>query len=327
MSRGFFENGKAGVLFDDAPFPADEEQNAPRENSAPAHRGLKPNGAIVMVPDGNAREAHFRRNRMLSRRARILLRIAILATICFLAASAPRVRAQVNIEKMRFDEREEGFSTDLTFSFSTRSGNVDITELGISLREDYVARKSTTFLLVRGMYGWQAGDAFSNEGLAHLRHVRKDWQKVSPEFFAQVDYDKARLLDFRSLGGGGIRIRFFEREKFQAAWGTAWMLEHERYDLPPDASHPRHTTDQRWSNYLSLQAAFGEKTTLTWTTYVQPRFDEFEDYKAITDAELDTDLVGRFGLRVTLRVRYDSRPPDTIEKRDIFFATGLRFEV
>jgi hypothetical protein len=255
-------------------------------------------------------------------------RIALVITlgISCLAAAAPAY-SQVNIEKMRGAAEEEGFSTDLRLSFSTRSGNVDITELGLSARQDYVAEKSTSFLVARGMYGWKDGDAFSNEGLLHLRHVRRDWRTVAPEFFTQVDYDKSRLLDFRALSGGGLRIHFFESERVRLAAGTAYMIEHERFDLPAEATHPESNTHHRWSNYLSLQARLGEKTALTWTTYLQPRFDDFGDLKALNDGELETDLVGRLALTVTLRLRYDGRPPDGIEKHDTLFMTGLRVEI
>jgi hypothetical protein len=255
-----------------------------------------------------------------------LVRIISVIILWLVYAVSP-VRAQVNIEKMREDGAGAGFSTDLSLLFSTRSGNVDITELGLSLRQDYVAQKSTSFLIVHGLYGWKDGDAFSNEGLLHLRHVRKDWKPAAPEFFTQVNYDKARLLDFRSLGGGGVRIRFFEGERLQMAWGTAYMIEYERFDLPPDAWHPRSNTHHRWSNYVSLKADLGESTTLAWTTYLQPRFDDFGDLKTLNDGELETDLVSRLALTVTIRLRYDGRPPDGIEKRDTLVLTGLRVEI
>ena len=245
----------------------------------------------------------------------------------WMVSKAPSVHSQVNIEKMRDGATEKGFSTDLRLAFSTRSGNVDITELGLSLRQDFVAEKSTSFLVVRGLYGWKDGDPFSNEGLVHLRHVRKDWRTVAPEFFTQVNYDKARLLEFRSLGGGGVRIRLFEGERLQMAWGTAYMIEYERFDLPPNAWHPRSNTHHRWSNYLSLRADFGKGATLAWTTYLQPRFDDFGDVKALNDGELETDLVGRLALTVTVRLRYDGQPPDGVEKRDTLVLTGVRLEI
>jgi hypothetical protein len=249
-----------------------------------------------------------------------------LFTLLFACTARPAY-SQVNIEKMRDTGAEKGLSTDLRLAFSTRSGNVDITELGLTLRQDYVAEKSTSFLVARGLYGWKDGDPFSNEGLLHLRHVREGWRAVAPEFFTQVNYDKARLLEFRSLGGGGVRVRFLERERLQAAWGTAYMIEYERFDLPWDAAHPRSNTHHRWSNYLSLRADIGKKTALAWTTYLQPRFDDFGDMKTLNDGELETDLVGRLSLTVTLRFRYDSRPPDGVEKRDTLFTTGLRLEI
>jgi hypothetical protein len=246
----------------------------------------------------------------------------------FLTISVPSsVGSQVNIEKVRGADVGEGLSTNLHLMFSTRSGNVDITELGLDVRTDFVAERSTSFLVLRGVYGWQDGDAFSNEGLVHLRHVRKRWRTLRPEAFTQIDYDKARRLTFRSLGGMGLRLVLFEKDELDIAWGTAYMIEHERFDLPQASLHSRSNTHHRWSNYISLKASFNEETALIWTSYLQPRFDDFGDLKMLGEGVLETELTKVFSLTVTGRFRYDSVPPERIAKLDTLLAVGLLVKI
>jgi hypothetical protein len=250
----------------------------------------------------------------------------IAAATAFLMLCGGSAGAQVNIENMRGGSGDEGFSTGVHFLFSTRSGNVDITQLGLNIRTDIVTEKTTSFAVLRGLYGWQSGTPFSNEGLLHLRHVFQGRVWIQPEVYVQFDYDKARRLTYRSVGGGGLRFNVFNGEIVEFSIGTSYMVEHERFDLPPDALHSQKTTDHRWSNYLSLRAKFNDDASLVWTSYVQPRFDAFDDLKTIGEGGLEFEVTDLLALTLTMRLRYDSAPPDGVEKRDTLFMTGLRMD-
>jgi hypothetical protein len=173
------------------------------------------------------------------------------------------------------------------------------------------------------VYGWQGGEPFSNEGLAHLRHVFRGREWIHPEGFVQVDYDKARHLTFRSLGGAGLRFNVFRDDKTRLSLGSAYMLEHERFDLPPESLHSQKNTNHRWSNYVSLSVAFSGDITLTWTSYAQPRFDDFSDLKTVGEGRFEFDVNEMLALTATARLRYDSAPPDGVMKRDTSLLTGL----
>jgi len=247
---------------------------------------------------------------------------AIAAITAFMLISGAAF-GQVNIEKLREEPPDGGISSDISVLFSTRSGNVDITQLSGNWRTDYVASSSTTFLILRGMYGWLSGDPFSNEGLAHLRHSHNVSGWIHAEAFGQIDYDKSRKLEFRSVGGAGVRFGLIERESVKLAWGTAYMIEYERYDLQPEDLHSERETSHRWSNYLSLRVPISDESALVWTAYVQPRFDDFGDLKTLSEGAVETALTDVLTLTVAARLRYDSAPPDGVVKRDTFFMTGL----
>lgn len=232
--------------------------------------------------------------------------------------------AQVNIEKMRRDGVDDGFSVRAGVDLSDRSGNVDLTELGIDANIRFRRGPQSTLLIFKGDYGWQAGTQFSNEGLAHLRYTHGLNATLALETFAQSDYNEARLLDARWLAGAGMRASVVDSERVGLHVGTAYMYEVEDLDLPPEATHPDHTEVSRWSSYLGVRWRVGDHAALSATGYIQPRFDAFEDVRVISSGSLDTKITGALSLTLGYSVRHDSRPPDGIESTDSKLSTGLR---
>lgn len=249
-----------------------------------------------------------------------------LILLTLFACGPTRLQAQVNIEETRRSDAENGFSTTATLSFSSRTGNVELTTLGGQLRTDFIQREARSFLLARGDLGWKDSDRFSNEGLIHARYTRRISGKLHFEIFSQFNYDKSRLLDSRFLGGGGVRIGVIDNTQITLSVGSAGMVEYERYDLPAGASHPGEATVSRWSNYINLKAAFSGNGSLVWIIYAQPRFDRFEDVRILSEATLAAGLSATVSLSVTARIRYDRDPPDGIEDLDTIILSGLRLE-
>lgn len=101
------------------------------------------------------------------------------------------------------------------------------------------------------------------------------------------------------------------------------MLEHEHYDLPPEAAHVRVARAHRWSNYLAVFASIGDNVTAAWTAYVQPRFDDFDDVRLLNDMSVGVKVSDALLVSTTFRARYDGRPPDDIDDLDTRLATGI----
>jgi len=169
------------------------------------------------------------------------------------------IYSQVNIEKFRESAYEQGFSENVKLGLSSRTGNVDVNEINIESRSDYIWKEMNTFLVIRGDYGWQGGKQYSNEALAHLRHVFRIKAYIQPEVFTQTDYNKKRLLLFRALAGGGLRFTIEKSSKTTLWWGTAFMMEHERYDYKKNKSDEKEANVIRWSNYITANIDFTER--------------------------------------------------------------------
>ncbi|MFC1528552.1 DUF481 domain-containing protein [Candidatus Latescibacterota bacterium] len=233
------------------------------------------------------------------------------------------VGAQVNIEKFRKAGDDERYSGYVELDFSSRTGNVDIKSIAIECRSNYRWRAMDTFMIVTGNYGWQGGKRYSNEALAHLRHVFRSGMLWQPEVFIQVDYNKKRLLSSRELFGGGFRCAVYKSTKNNLWYGTSIMLEHERYDLEENNSHDDIVAVARWSNYVTTTVNVNERTEFISTVYVQPCLRTFEDIRILGETDLKIELGEQLSFVMTFNLRYDSKPPDNIKVLDTEIKPGL----
>jgi len=261
---------------------------------------------------------------MLTRRA--ISRSKIWLVLLSLSALTGSIDAQINIEKMRKDHRAEGLSGAALFDLKVRSGNVDVWSFNLESQIGMIRQQRSFLLITRGELEWKDGESYSNEGLLHLRHELSSGDRVRAECFTQIDYNKARSLEFRSLIGGGLRTRLFRTNQTQIWWGTAYMLEHERLEATAAIRSGRVVTVHRWSNYLNIKMDNDDHARGMLTLYAQPRFTSWGDLRILGDARLEADLIGPFSLGLSANARYDSRPPAEIDDLDLRLGSGLKIE-
>jgi len=233
------------------------------------------------------------------------------------------VAAQVNIEAQRQIPSDSGLSGTLAADLELRTGNVEHFRIGIAGRLDYTTRSTTTFLVGRGRLGLVGSNRFNNAGLVHLRHGWLWRSRVIPELFAQVNYDEPRRLAFRSVAGGGLRMRLTDTESVGLWFATGYMFEYERLDLPDTASHPRTTSIHRWSSYLTGRLNAGDHLTLLCTVYAQPQVDEPADFRLLSEMSLGISITQTLSLTVGFGLRWDSRPPDEVVSLDTELRNGI----
>lgn len=235
------------------------------------------------------------------------------------------INAQVNTEKYRNENDTTGFSGFVQLNISAQTGNVDLQELDPTFRIDYKTQYTHSFAIILGEYGWKDQVAFSNQALFHIRHVHEISFPFEWEVFGQINYDKARLLLFRDLAGGGLRLNIYKNRSSKLWIGTDYMIEHEKYDLPSTAIHKVEQTVNRWSNYLNYSLKFKHDILFSVVIYYQPRFDLFNDLRILNDNNISVELVKNLALSVGFKLYYNSRPPDTIKNTDTKTELGFSF--
>ena len=250
---------------------------------------------------------------------------AILSVLFFTLISYT-ASAQVNTEKYRETSDSTGFSGNVDISATAITGNTDFQLINGDTRLNYNWGKSYTFFVGSAGYGWQDKEAFSNQALAHLRHVLSMSDFLQLEFFLQFDYNKKRLLLSRELAGAGVRLKLITEKSIKIRYGLAYMFEHEKYDLPANSSHGRLTDANRLSSYITFDVLLKDGFNFVSVTYFQPEITEWSDHKAISDNSFVSELSSLLDITFGVSLRYDSRPPDTIKKLDTVTKFGLSFK-
>lgn len=251
------------------------------------------------------------------------LRVALLVLVALPLPS--RASAQINVEALRRDDPPPGYSGTLGGDLTVRTGNVDFVQLGLEARLYHVTERVTTLMVADGGLGFLRSSRFASSGLAHYRQTYAYRPYLSPEWYAQLNYDRSQQLTFRALVGAGGRTEFASGDWGEFGAGSALMFEHERLSLPDTAFHPPRTTTMRWSNFLTLRVVPSETLVITSTTYAQPEFGDPGDIRVLENFRLATSVTDALSLTVSFSLRYDSVPPDGIAPLDTTLRTGVTY--
>lgn len=253
-------------------------------------------------------------------------RRTLLALALSAALLAPgRTHAQVNVEPLRREIATEGAAAQLAGSIATYLGNTEGVTLGGTA-------------LIGGRHGRHFGYASGSADYAHLGgatqaakafgHVRHNYRLlpfVWSELFAQMEADRFRRIALRELYGAGPRFRLSQSSELSTFYGSAYMLEYTRLSESAglvDRSDIAH----RFSNYVALVWTPDQRTTLSETLYLQPRFDQFADFHVLSVLNLEFKITDRLSSRVDATLRYDSRHAPEVKPHDLEIknSIGLR---
>ena len=231
--------------------------------------------------------------------------------------------AQVNTEKMRLDDLA-GWSGSVGGSFSLTGGNAEIYNLGGRVKIDYRKGRNDGFV-VGTLRFLQQGDVVGLKSFfGHLRY-NYDYQTwFTQEWFTQYEFDEIRLLERRILVGTGLRIKVYKTKQIHLYVGTTPMLEHEELDQSIQ-DEDRTVTVGRWSNYFSFKGQPREDIIFVNIVYVQPRFDDFGDFRILNETGLTIQLFKHVSLGVNLNLRHDTDPPGALKKTDFTLLNTLSF--
>lgn len=230
-------------------------------------------------------------------------------TIYFLMFST-HLFSQVNVEKFRQDQDSLGISAAISAGFSVKTGNSEYQIIDGDGRLNYNGGSYYSFLVFKGEFGWTNGKQFSNESLLHLRIVPSLSELLQLEVFAQIDYDKSRLLLFRDLVGSGLRIKALKYEGYKLRIGSGLMFEQEKYDLPSTAEHKSKTSVIRWTNYLSNEIDLHDNLKFLSMVYYQPQVNKFDDVRILSENNLEIKVSKHLSFYLRYNLRFDSKPPD-----------------
>lgn len=244
--------------------------------------------------------------------------------------SPTSLRAQiVNVAPSLAAGSKSGLSGDLAQSLEWKTGNTRslIVKGGLKLR--YVLPAHRVQFLASGQYSSFGGSAFDRQVMEHLRYRYDPLEWLGLEAFGQHEYSEFRRLSLRALAGAGLQLRMTWADQLSVALGSAYMFEHERLDHAEDgdgtayADAGDNASNHRWSNYLLWTWHLAEHLSFLHSTYLQPRFGDFEDLRVLSELGIKVRLLGNLSLKVAATLAYDSRPPMGVKKLDTALVNSL----
>lgn len=234
------------------------------------------------------------------------------------------LRAQiVNIENKRIYEDTSGWSGSLNGSFSITQNGPTLYTAGFRPLVQYKTRKNYYLLISDVVYTASGKTVYANQGMTHFRYARRI--KNSPwkwESYAQVQYNQLLNQRVRFLTGTGLRWKFIDTNNVRFFAGTSTFYEYE--ELTQDNVI---NSNVRWSNYLSWYISTKGGFSFTGTTYYQPRWDKFSDYRFSGQYSISQAINKRLDLRFELNIYYDSRPPTNVRSTVFSSSAGFRIKL
>ncbi len=242
------------------------------------------------------------------------------------ALLVPPAAAIVNVEQAIIGQPAEGMHTTVDLAFNGANGNTDKSSNKVDLLTLRRHDVHTEFLQLQYVYGKSRGVVDTDRAFAHLRHrtaLSPDW---AVEGFGQVGRDPFARLTQRALLGGGLRWVLFEQDlKFAGYLGFGAFREHEVFAHKQGTSDPARALLWRGNSYLVFKRQLNDQVRVYSTTYYQPAFADATDFRVLEQASVLVKLAEKLDLKLSLDISFDSKPPQTVHKRDLLYSTGLEF--
>ncbi|RIJ41572.1 DUF481 domain-containing protein [Pontibacter oryzae] len=151
----------------------------------------------------------------------------------------------------------------------------------------------------------------ASTGYAHFRVNFMRKQRLSYELFTQLQADKARGLDLRTLAGGGIRYRLLKAESSGVYLGTGLMHEHEEWENMEEDDQLMVSDLIKSTNYLSAKAKLNDNASTEGIVYYQTGYADSIDKwrnRVSGDVSLIVKLGNRLSFRTNFNCTYEDEP-------------------
>ncbi|MEZ4859096.1 MAG: DUF481 domain-containing protein [Flavobacteriaceae bacterium] len=241
-------------------------------------------------------------------------------TILFLFITQISFSQILNVESLRKVTDTSGWSGAVGLTFELKRNANDFVSLGSDIHIQYKMNKHLVLFKNDVAFQKIEGENFDNSLVSHFRYNYRFHKKISWEAFVQGQYNKVNLINFRGLMGTGPRFKLTSSEKYKFYLGTLAMFEYEEVDDGTPFQR-----NFRGSSYLSFSMYPTERVSLVSTTYYQPRFNQFSDYRISSETAFLVTVFKNFGLEINYLFTYDTFPAIGIPKSQYRFNTGFTY--
>lgn len=246
--------------------------------------------------------------------------------ICLFILSTEKTFAQiVNVESARMQSDTVGWMGSFGTSFSMTKNKVSIFGANADAHLQYKTSNDQGIWLILGNINFLKVEKsrFLSDGLLHLRYNRKVNEWLRWEFFGQFQNNEVTQIDSRLLFGTGPRFKLAKAKTFKMYAASLFMYESEKEATDPVIRH----SDFRNSSYLSFTWLPKDYLELISTSYFQPLFKKFSDYRILNQLVFKVKATPHFSLAVKWNYLHDRFPAGTAPKTTYNFLTGFTYDL
>jgi putative salt-induced outer membrane protein YdiY len=164
-----------------------------------------------------------------------------------------------------------------------------------------------------------------NDRYLHLRYNHWWKERVQSFHFVQLQGSHSSVIHDRFLLGSGVRVRVAGRTRttFDVGGGVMYELEDLNRARFAGSGQPITTRYFRMADLLVLNRQLKDGVRFLGVGYLQPRWDDLGDMRALSDLSLFIALTDHVDLAVRYQWRHDTQPPEGVKPDDYSFTTGL----
>ncbi|MBX3232424.1 MAG: DUF481 domain-containing protein [Labilithrix sp.] len=251
----------------------------------------------------------------------------VLVLFGLLAVGWPRVAwAQVNAEALRSTLRANPKFLWFDAGLAGRTGNTRTLTFSGAVFGGLTGGDHLAFMRASADYGEAVGVTTVSRWTAHARYNYRATEIVALEALAQVQHDRFRRMAVRDLYGAGLRFNYLNWKYLELFAGTTYLFEHERIS----ASGPYFGENNywhRWSNYAGVDFRATPTVDLSSVTYVQPRFNQFSDFRLLSETYVSFTITKILSARVSGSLWFDNDPPAGVLKYDLEIKNTLTIKL
>lgn len=226
------------------------------------------------------------------------------------------------MEPLRQQVTARKFGVRINASTTTYAGNTQGVIFGGAALMGGRTQRNFGYLDLSGDYTRLSGVVSVAKWFAHLRHNFQINPDLWWEEYAQLESDRFRRVTLRELVGMGPRVRAIHHPLFELFFGSSYMVENSKLDSI-DADPEGEGTFERWSNYVAATFNPDERIVLSTVNYIQPRIEQFSDYKVLSVSGVDFKVLKHLHSRVDATARYESRAPSDVRHVDVELKSSL----
>lgn len=248
----------------------------------------------------------------------------------------------LNIERARVERDSSDYFTGkggLSFSMFNRNAGKDnpnnylqLTFNGdlayISAKHSYLLLNYYNYLLVN-YDSEELRNTVASTGYSHLRVNFMRNRRLSYELFAQVQADKARGLELRTLAGGGVRHRLLMSKNSSIYFGTGFMHEHEEWESP-ELDQKLIVADLfKSTNYVSGKVKLNEQVSTEGIIYYQVGYDNDIDSfrnRVSGDVTLQVNLTTKFSFKTNFSCTFEDEPIVPVTRFVYAISNGIQVQ-